>query len=74
MTQVSRFFHNFRKAMLKPFGAINKRIHEATGKAEPGGAVPNPPAGDRGSATFRQTGRSPEDRSGFPVKHLGDKR
>jgi len=63
----------YTKAFLKPFGAINKRIHEITGKIEPGGAVeqrqgkPTEKAGG-----FRQVGQVPDDKSGFPTQHLGD--
>lgn len=60
-------FSEYTKKFLKPFKAINKRIHEATGKVEMGGNVANPPAGSVESANFREVGKVPEDKSGFPV-------
>jgi len=62
------------KRFLKPFKAINKKIHIATGKTEMGGAVPSPKAGPNPGASFRQVGKSPGDKSGYKVKHLGDKK
>lgn len=66
-TAYTRFF-------LKPFRAVKRSIHVPSGKAESGGAVPNPPARAKEPAPYRQTGKSPEDRSGWKVKHLGDKK
>lgn len=71
---LSKFFLSYMKKTLKPFRAINKKIHEATGKSFPGGGVPKGKVGSKGTANFRQVGRSPSDKSGFPVKHLGDKK
>lgn len=68
----SKFFSPYTKAFLKPFKAINKKIHEATGQIEPGGAVEKGEAGDKGTANFRQVGSVPQDTSNFPVQHLGD--
>jgi hypothetical protein len=68
------WFNPYSEKFRKPFKDLGKKIHEATGKAFPGGAVKNPPEGDKGSADFRQVGKSPEDKSGFPVKHLGDEK
>lgn len=68
----SKFFSPYTKGFMKPFKAINKKIHEATGKIELGGGVKKGPAGDKGTANFRQVGSVPEDTSGFPVQHLGD--
>ena len=72
-TQVSNFFLDSRKKQIKRFGS-NKKIGEATGKILPGGGVPVKKAGDKGSADFRQVGKSSEDKSGFRVQHLGDKK
>jgi hypothetical protein len=68
----SSFWSPIRKAFQKPFGAINKKIGESTGKIESGGAVENPSPGPIPSVNFRQVGSVPDDQSGFPVQHLGD--
>ena len=63
----------YTKFFLKPVQAINKKIHEITGKPI---FVGNPPKSEEGgspSANFRQVGRTPEDKSGFPTQHLGGK-
>ena len=63
----------YTKGFLKPFRAINKKIHEITGQIEPGGAVEKPQGKPNEMAGgFRQVGKTPEDKSGFPVEHLGD--
>jgi len=69
----SNFILESRKKQIKRFGA-NKKIGEATGKILSGGGVPVKKAGDKGSADFRQVGKSSEDKSGFRVQHLGDKK
>jgi hypothetical protein len=74
MAGSSSQFNSPTRKFLKPFKGLNKKIHEVTGKIFPGGAVENPPAGSNRGANFRQVGKSPEDRSGFPVQHLGDKK
>ena len=63
----SKFLSAITKPFLKPFGALNKKIMQGDGNMVPGGAVPNPPAGTKGTANFRQVGSVPEDKSGFPV-------
>ena len=62
------------KKMLKPFRPVNKRIHEATGKTEMGGAVPSPKEAPKPNPSYRQVGKQPGDTSGFKVQHLGDKK
>jgi len=76
MTGVASKFvgSGYTKKYLKPFGAINKKIHEVTGKIFPGGAVKNPGAGTKAGADFRQVGKCPDDKSGYKVQHLGDKK
>jgi len=64
----SKFLSSITKPFLKPFGALNKKIMEASNKVVSGGAVENPPAGSKGTANFRKVGRVPEDKSGFPNK------
>jgi len=69
----SKFNSAIHKTFLKPFGAINKRIHEITGKKEMGGGVKNPEGKPNEMAGgFRQVGQTPEDKSGFQTQHLGD--
>ena len=62
------------KDFLKPNTTVSKTVGEATGKAEKGNNVQNPPAGTKPSANFRQVGRVPDDKYGFKVQHLGDKK
>ena len=62
----------YTKLFLKPFRAINTKIHEATGSPSFAGNPPKGKEGSKGTAAFRQVGRSPEDKSGFPTQHLGD--
>lgn len=69
---LSKFFLPYMQKMLKPFRAINKQIHRATGKIFPGGGIPKKPAKAKEGANFRQIGKSPQDKSGFKVQHLGD--
>jgi hypothetical protein len=64
--------HSPVRNFLKPFKAINKKIHEITGKEFPGGAVPNPPEAAKPSPNYRQVGSMPGDKSGYPTQHLGD--
>ena len=71
---ISKFFLPYVKSMLKPFKAINTKIHEATGDLSFSGNPPKGEEGSKGTADFRQVGRTPEDKSGFEVKHLGDKK
>jgi len=66
------WFNKYTEKFRKPFRAINKKIHVPTGTEFPGGDVQKGPAGEKPSPTFRQIGKTPEDKSGFPVKHLGD--
>jgi len=65
---------SFLKGFLKPFKALDKKVHVPKGHATPGGAVVSGPAGSTPSPSFRPTGKSAEDKSGFPVQHLGDKK
>ena len=65
-------FSEYTKKFLKPVEAINKKIHEATGHFFGGSGIPKKEEGSKGSASFRQVGSMPEDKSGFPVQHLGD--
>ena len=64
----------YTKYFLKPFKAIKKSIHVPSGKAEAGGAVKKPKARPTEGASFRKAGSVPEDKSGFKVQHLGDKK
>lgn len=68
----SNFFRPWMKGVLQPFKGVYTKIHEATGKIVPGGNVKNNPVEGSPSADFRQVGKSPEDKSGFPTQHLGD--
>lgn len=64
----SKFVKSYTSAFLKPFKAINKKIHESTGQTEMGGAVNNLPAGEKPQAgEFRQVGQMPGGPSGFRV-------
>ena len=67
-------FLSFTKKFLKPFGIVSNQIHEATGRKQAGGGIPEKPAGEKPSADFRQVGKNPDDKSGFKVQHLGDKK
>lgn len=62
------------KKMLRPLKPINTKIHEITGKNVFTGNVPNPPEGPKPNPPYRQVGKSPQDRSGYKVQHLGDKK
>lgn len=66
-------FVDFNKKFLKPLKKINTKIHEVLGGTPVfTKTAKKPPEGKRGSADFRQVGKSPQDKSGFPVRHLGD--
>lgn len=69
---LSEFHSPTRKKYMKPFKGINKKIHEITGKIFPGGDVKNPPEGKKSGCAYRQVGKTPGDKSGFGVQHLGD--
>ena len=68
----SNFFRPYMKGVLNAFNGVYTKIHEATGNIIPGGNVKNEPVTGSPSADFRQVGKSPEDKSGFPVQHVGD--
>ena len=66
MSATSSPFNSPVRKFLKVVGALNKKIHEATGKMVMG-SPENRPAGSDPKANFRQVGSVPEDKSGFKV-------
>lgn len=65
-------FESFNKKFM--VNSPDTKIHEATGKIKQWGEINKMVAGATPKAAFRQVGKSPYDKSGYKVKHLGDKK